>query len=76
MSLSAPVTIQVREYIDPTFGGDASPSILTVIIGSRHKKNTATIYGHPDSYCMPTVTDAFIFCIVLSAIGYSTWLHW
>ena len=48
VSLSAPVTIQVREYIDPTIGGDVSPSILTVIIGSRHKKNTATIYGHPD----------------------------
>ena len=49
MSLSAPVTIQVMEYIDPTIGGDVSPSILTVIIiGSRHEKNVAASYGHPD----------------------------
>ncbi len=44
VSLSAPVTIQLRKYIDPTIGGAASPSILTVIIGPRHVENSrATI---------------------------------
>ena len=40
MSLSAPVTIQVREYIDPTIGGDASPLILTVTLGSSYQNRS------------------------------------
>lgn len=43
VSLSAPVMIQVREYIDPTIVGDASPSILTMMVGSRFENNTVTI---------------------------------
>ena len=52
MSLSAPVTIQVREYIDPTIGGAASPSILIVIIGSRYHNNGS---------------NGVTFCVVLPA---------
>ena len=35
VSLSDPVTIQVREYIDPAIGEDNSPSILAMMVGSR-----------------------------------------
>ena len=43
VSLSAPVTMQVRECIDPTIGGDASPSILTAMFGSKHHNNGSNV---------------------------------
>ena len=38
MSLSAPVTVQVREYIDPTIGVDTLEATLTVMVGSGDEK--------------------------------------
>ena len=37
MSLSAPVTVQVREYIDPTIGVATLASTLTVMVGPGSK---------------------------------------
>ena len=34
MSLSAPVTVQVREYIDPTIGVATLDVTLTVMVGA------------------------------------------
>ena len=39
VSLSAPVTVQVREYIDPAIGVATPVSTLTVMDGSENQQN-------------------------------------
>jgi hypothetical protein len=38
VSLSTPVIVQVREYIDPTIGVATLDAILTVMVGSGDEK--------------------------------------
>ena len=38
VSLSAPVTVQVREYVDPTIGVATPVSTLTVMVGAGSKQ--------------------------------------
>ena len=45
MSLSAPVKVQVREYIDPAIGVDTLVSTLTVMDGSGNEQNGKSIVG-------------------------------
>ena len=44
VSLSAPVTVQVREYIDPATGVATLGEILTVVDGSENECEIKIIY--------------------------------
>ena len=43
MSLSAPVSVQVREYIDPAIGVATLEATLTVMVGSGDEKDHQTV---------------------------------
>ena len=73
MSPSAPVTVQVREYIDPAIGVATPVVTVTVMVGSGNEKKKReiiiiSITTHIYSLLLCTVISAVIFCVASPTI--------
>ena len=66
VSLSAPVTVQVREYIDPAIGVAIPAVTVTVMVGSGNEKKRNYYYFNYNSYyslLLCTMISAVILCV-------------
>ena len=63
VSLSAPVTVQLGEYIDPTIGVATLDTTLTVMVGSG------------DEMCKKTYYNYVITSLTLHSDGPRCWVH-
>ena len=63
MSPSAPVTVQVREYIDPAIGVAIPAVTVTVMVGSGNEKKKRNYY-----YFNYNLYYSLLLCTMISAV--------